>query len=40
MVVDWNELPQVAALNLAFVQHGYPLLAHCMEESIRRNHYR
>jgi hypothetical protein len=24
MVVDWNELPQVAAFDFAFVQHDYP----------------
>jgi hypothetical protein len=22
--VDWNELPQVAAFDFAFVQHDYP----------------
>jgi hypothetical protein len=24
MVVHWNELPQVAAFDFAFVEHGYP----------------
>jgi hypothetical protein len=24
MVMDWDELAQVAAFNFAFVQHGFP----------------